>query len=104
MNIHFRLVLSPHSVSGRGKVGFSNFVSIFSQKLRHLLFLKKVMYRYCSTLKCDYNALCLIGFDQVLREQLQVQIPASSDAGISRFERLNCSTHAHVPSSIALSS
>jgi len=69
-----------------GKWVFLKFISIFGQKLRHLLFFLKVMYRYCSTLKCDYNVLCFIGFDQVLREQLEVQIPASSDVGISRFE------------------
>ena len=44
------------------------------------------MYRDCSTLQCDYNALCFTGFDRVLREQLEVQIPASSDVGISHFE------------------
>jgi hypothetical protein len=67
--------------------GFLKFVSIFGQKLRHLFFFKKkVMYRDCSTLQCDYNALCFTGFDRVLREQLEVQIPASSDVGISHFE------------------
>jgi hypothetical protein len=86
VNIHSRLVLSPHSVLECGKVGFLKFVSIFGQKLRHLFLKKKVMYRYCSTLKCNYNALCFIGFDQVLREQLEVQILASSDVGKSHFE------------------
>ncbi len=63
VNIHFRLFLSPHSVSERGKVGFLKLISIFGQKLRHLFFFKKLMYRYCSTLKCDYNVLCFIGFE-----------------------------------------
>jgi hypothetical protein len=63
MNIHFRLVLSLHSVSGHGKLGFFEFCfNVWLETQAHIIFLK-VMYRYCSTLKCDYNALCFIGFD-----------------------------------------
>ncbi len=63
VNIHFRLFLSPHSVSERVNVSFLKFISNFVQKPERLLKKKKVMYMDCSTFKCEYNVLCFIRFD-----------------------------------------
>jgi hypothetical protein len=70
LDIYFRLFLSPQSAFRRGKVGFHDFVSIFSQNVgRQLGFINK----FYSIDQCDCNALCFMLDKCVLRSEGQEQ-------------------------------
>jgi len=76
---------SPQRVSEHGKVVYLKFVSIWVGNLGHLRLLKNILYIFVSTLERDHNTLIFEAFEQILREQLQLQFSGGSDVGNSHF-------------------